>query len=33
MERKPYSFKIETPDLIPSHYDHHIQRRLSDMKG
>ncbi len=29
----PFQFTLPYPDLIPSHYDHHIQRRLSALKG
>jgi len=33
MNDTPFTFKIEESDFIPSHYDNHIQRRLSDMRG
>jgi glucose-6-phosphate isomerase len=29
----PFTFTLPTPDLIPSQYDNHIQRRLSALKG
>ncbi len=29
----PFSFNLPYPQLIPSHYDRHIQRRLSSMRG
>lgn len=29
----PFSFTLPTPTVIPSHYDNHIQRRLSALKG
>ncbi len=29
----PFTFTLPTPELIPSHYDNHIQRRLSALKG
>ena len=33
MNDTPFTFKIEGPDFIPSHFNNHIQRRLSDMRG
>lgn len=33
MRDLPYSFAIEPPDFIPSHYDNHIRRKLSAMEG
>ena len=33
MNNTPFTFKIEGPDFIPNHFDNHIQRRLSDMRG
>ena len=33
MLNKPFSFDLEAPDFIPSHYDNHIQRKLSNMAG
>lgn len=33
MSNKPFSFDLEAPDFIPSHYDNHIQRNLSNMAG
>jgi glucose-6-phosphate isomerase len=29
----PFSFFIQTPGMIPSYFDQHIERRLSAMKG
>lgn len=29
----PFSFTLPTPTVIPSHYDNHIERRLSALKG
>lgn len=29
----PFTIDIAYPAFIPSHYDHHIERRLSSMKG
>jgi glucose-6-phosphate isomerase, archaeal len=29
----PFGFDLKAPDFLPSHYDNHIQRRLSSMKG
>ena len=33
MKNGPFSFDIEGPDYIPSHYDNHIKRYLSNMEG
>jgi len=33
MIKEPFSVDLKTPDYIPSHFDNHIQRRLSDMQG
>ena len=33
MKTLPFTFRIEVPDYIPSHFDNHITRRLSAMKG
>jgi glucose-6-phosphate isomerase len=33
MREAPFSFDLEAPDYIPSDYDNHIQRKLSNMKG
>ncbi len=33
MKKEPFSFDLTTPGFIPSHYDNHIQRKLSNMKG
>lgn len=33
MSNKPFSFDLKAPDFIPSHYDNHIQRNLSNMAG
>jgi glucose-6-phosphate isomerase len=33
MSDLPYSFSIPTPHYIPSRFDHHIQRNLSDLHG
>ncbi len=33
MPDKPNAFIIPMPDVVPSLYDNHIQRRLSSMKG
>jgi glucose-6-phosphate isomerase len=30
---KPNTFELYGPEFIPSHYDHHIIRKLSSMKG
>lgn len=29
----PFTFTIPTPNLIPSRFNHHIQRKLSSLKG
>jgi glucose-6-phosphate isomerase len=29
----PFTFTIPLPDVIPSHFDHHIQRYLSSLHG
>ena len=29
----PFTFTLPHPELIPSHYDHHISRTLSSLKG
>ncbi len=33
MTELPDGFALKSPGFIPSRYDNHIQRRLSDMKG
>jgi glucose-6-phosphate isomerase len=33
MKTGPFSFDIESPEFIPSHYDNHIERFLSNMAG
>lgn len=33
MKDVPYTFAIDPPDYIPSHYDNHIRRTLSAMEG
>jgi glucose-6-phosphate isomerase len=33
MKKGPYSFDLDGPDYIPSHYDNHIKRYLSNMDG
>ena len=33
MESGPFTFDINQPDFIPSEYDNHIQRQLSNMAG
>lgn len=33
MQSNPFSFILPLPELIPTHYDHHLQRRLSDLRG
>ncbi|HNS39370.1 MAG TPA: glucose-6-phosphate isomerase [Promineifilum sp.] len=33
MNNIPYTFGLNAPAYVPSHYDNYIQRRLSDMKG
>jgi glucose-6-phosphate isomerase len=33
MNNLPFTFDLPTPSVIPSHYDNHIQRRLSAMRG
>jgi glucose-6-phosphate isomerase, archaeal len=30
---KPFTFQIELPSGCPSYFDHHLERRLSAMKG
>ena len=29
----PFSLNIPLPGVVPTHYDHHITRRLSEMAG
>lgn len=29
----PYTFELQSPEFIPSHYDNHIRRTLTSMKG
>ncbi len=33
MENTPFSFDITAPEFIPSQYDNHIERKLSNMAG
>lgn len=33
MSDAPFSFTIPYPNIIPSHYDNHIKRTLSSLKG
>lgn len=33
MDSKPYSFDIKLPGGIPDHFDNHLERRLSSMRG
>jgi glucose-6-phosphate isomerase len=33
MKTGPFLFHLEEPDFIPSHYDNHIKRYLSNMDG
>lgn len=33
MINEPFTFTLPMPEVIPSHYDNHVQRRLSDLKG
>jgi glucose-6-phosphate isomerase len=33
MKTLPFTFRLDAPDFIPSHFDNHITRRLSAMKG
>ena len=33
MKDGPFSFDLEAPNFVPSHYDNHIQRKLSNMRG
>ena len=33
MKKGPFSFDINEPGFIPSHYDNHIKRKLSNMAG
>lgn len=33
MSDLPYTFGLSAPDFVPSHFDNHIRRRLSAMKG
>ena len=30
---KPFAFSISTPEMIPAHFDEHVQRRLSSLAG
>jgi glucose-6-phosphate isomerase len=33
MDSKPYTFEIRLPQGLPDHFDNHIERRLSSMRG
>jgi glucose-6-phosphate isomerase len=33
MQPTPYTFEVPGPDFVPSHYDNHITRHLSALKG
>ncbi len=33
MQSTPYTFEVPGPDFVPSHYDNHIERRLSALKA
>lgn len=33
MKDLPFTFELDAPGFVPSHYDNHIERRLSAMKG
>ncbi|KAA3644705.1 MAG: glucose-6-phosphate isomerase [Chloroflexi bacterium] len=33
MKEVPFSFDLKAPDFVPSDYDNHIQRKLSNMQG
>lgn len=33
MSNNPFSFFLPSPEVIPTRYDNHIQRRLSDLRG
>ncbi|MGB2963596.1 MAG: glucose-6-phosphate isomerase family protein [Anaerolineales bacterium] len=33
MKNGPFSFDLEAPDFVPSHFDNHIKRHLSKMEG
>ena len=33
MTLDPFSFDLAAPDFVPSRYDNHIQRKLSNMEG
>lgn len=33
MKKGPFSFTLDTANFIPSYFDNHIQRHLSQMKG
>lgn len=33
MNNLPFTFELDGPAYVPSHYDSHIERRLSAMKG
>ena len=33
MPDQPFTFFLPSPQVVPSHYDNHIQRRLSALKG
>jgi glucose-6-phosphate isomerase len=33
MPDAPFSLTLPSPEMVPSHYDNHIQRRLSDLRG
>ena len=33
MSDRPFAFEIPLRGVIPTHYDHHLTRRLSEMAG
>jgi len=33
MPDKPFTLELPMPDVIPTHYDNHVKRHLSDLKG
>ncbi|HOV07461.1 MAG TPA: glucose-6-phosphate isomerase family protein [Anaerolineaceae bacterium] len=33
MTDRPFTYTLPMPDVIPSHFDHHLIRRLSALKG
>ena len=33
MTERPFTYTLPQPEVIPSHYDHHLKRHLSALKG